>query len=68
MLPARLANLALLALSASCLTPALAQDASAPAGSSSESAGEPVALAVDVHGTRDPDLLPYRTMLKGLDA
>lgn len=68
MLPARLANLALLALFASCLPPALAQDAGAPDGSSSESAGEPVALAVDVHGTRDPDLLPYRTMLKGLDA
>ena len=58
---ARLALPALLVLSACCLPPAMAQDASAP-----DDAG--VAQVVDVHSMRDPDLLPYRTMLKGLDA
>ena len=55
------ARLALLALLASCLPPAMAQDASAPDDAT-------LAQVVDVHSTRDPELLPYRTMLKGLDA
>ncbi|OYO26398.1 hypothetical protein [Janthinobacterium sp. PC23-8] len=54
-------RLPLLALLAACLIPAHAQDASEP---QDHRAGQ----VVNVHGTRDPDLLPYRTMLKGLDA
>ena len=64
--PMPLARLSLLALfvscmSFSCISCAQAQDATAP----EDSPGEQI---VDVHGTRDPDLQPYRTMLKGLDA
>ena len=60
---ARLPLLALFVscMSFSCILCAQAQDASAP----EDSPGEQI---VDVHGTRDPDLQPYRTMLKGLDA
>lgn len=56
-----LARLPLLALLVSCLSCAQAQDAGTPGDS-------PAEQIVDVRGTRDPDLQPYRTMLKGLDA
>lgn len=55
----------LFATLAACLLPALAQEQAAPeAGAAS---GE-MQQIVDVQSARDPDLRPYRTMLKGLDA
>ncbi|OBV39212.1 hypothetical protein [Janthinobacterium psychrotolerans] len=59
--PARLFPPALLCLLTACLIPAHAQDAGTPEDSAA-------AQVIDVRGTRDPDLQPYRTMLKGLDA
>ncbi|MGK5025287.1 hypothetical protein [Janthinobacterium sp. RB2R34] len=55
------ARLPLLVLFAACLLPAHAQDASTPQDSSA-------AQVIDVRAMRDPDLQPYRTMVKGLDA
>ena len=48
-----------------CLLPALAQEPTAAPG---EPVNPEMQQVVDVQGTRDPDLRPYRTMLKGLDA
>ncbi|MBG6220228.1 MULTISPECIES: hypothetical protein [unclassified Janthinobacterium] len=60
-----LSHFPVLAALCACLLPAMAQEqAAAPA----DTAGEEVQQLVEVQGTRDPDLRPYRTMLKGLDA
>ncbi|WP_409026994.1 hypothetical protein OX462_21190 [Janthinobacterium sp. SUN098] len=48
-----------------CLLPAMAQEQAAAPG---DAANQEIQQIVDVQGTRDPDLRPYRTMLKGLDA
>ena len=55
----------LLASLCTCLLPAMAQELAAAPGDTARQEMQPV---VDVQGTRDPDLRPYRTMLKGLDA
>lgn len=55
----------LLAPLCACLLPALAQEQTAAPG---DTASQEMQQVVDVQGTRDPDLRPYRTMLKGLDA
>lgn len=56
---------ALLAVLCAGLPPALAQEQPpAPADPSSQEMQQ----TVDVQSTRDPDLRPYRTMLKGVDA
>ncbi|MGK5044726.1 hypothetical protein ACQ4WP_02355 [Janthinobacterium sp. GB4P2] len=55
----------LLAPLCACLLPAMAQEQAAAPGDTATQAMQQV---VDVQGTRDPDLRPYRTMLKGLDA
>jgi hypothetical protein len=48
-----------------CLLPAMAQELAAAPG---DTASQEMQQLVNVQGTRDPDLRPYRTMLKGLDA
>lgn len=48
-----------------CLLPALAQDQPTTPG---EAVNLEMQQIVDVQSTRDPDLRPYRTMLRGLDA
>ncbi|MGK5006229.1 hypothetical protein [Janthinobacterium sp. LB2P70] len=48
-----------------CLLPAMAQEQAAAPG---DAVHQEMQQIVDVQGTRDPDLRPYRTMLKGLDA
>ncbi|WP_219117481.1 hypothetical protein [Janthinobacterium sp. UMAB-56] len=53
------------ALLCACLSPAMAQEQPAVPG---DAASVEMQQIVDVQGTRDPDLRPYRTMLKGLDA
>ena len=55
----------LLAPLCACLLPALAQEQTAAPG---DTASQDIQQVVDVQSTRDPDLRPYRTMLKGLDA
>ena len=55
----------LLASLCTCLLPAMAQELAAAPGDTARQEMQPV---VDVQGTRHPDLRPYRTMLKGLDA
>ncbi len=55
----------LLASLCACLLPAMAQEQAAAPG---DTASQEMQQVVDVQGTRDPDLRPYRTMLKGLDA
>ncbi|MGK5008563.1 hypothetical protein [Janthinobacterium sp. MDB2-8] len=55
----------LLAPLCACLLPAMAQEQAVPPG---DTASQAMQQVVDVQGTRDPDLRPYRTMLKGLDA
>lgn len=60
-----LPRLCLLAALSTCLLPAMAQDQAAAPG---DAANQDMQQIVDVQGTRDPDLRPYRTMLKGLDA
>lgn len=55
----------LLAPLCACLLPAMAQEQTAAPG---DTASQEMQQVVDVQGTRDPDLRPYRTMLKGLDA
>ena len=60
-----LPRLCLLAALSTCLLPAMAQDQAAAPG---DAAIQDMQQIVDVQGTRDPDLRPYRTMLKGLDA
>lgn len=55
----------LLAPLCACLLPALAQEQTAAPG---DTASQDMQQVVDVQSTRDPDLRPYRTMLKGLDA
>ena len=50
---------------AACLLPAMAQEQPAAPG---DAAPQEMQQIVDVQGTRDPDLRPYRTMVKGLDA
>lgn len=55
----------LLAPLGACLLPALAQEPTAAPG---DPVNQEMQQVVDVQGTRDPDLRPYRTMLKGLDA
>src|SRR5450830_1972177 len=55
----------LLAPLCACLLPAMAQEKTAAPG---DTASQEMQQVVDVQGTRDPDLRPYRTMLKGLDA
>ena len=55
----------LLAPLCACLLPALAQEPTAVPG---DTASQEIQQVVDVQSTRDPDLRPYRTMLKGLDA
>nr|WP_314631713.1 hypothetical protein [uncultured Janthinobacterium sp.] len=58
-------RIALFATLCACLPPALAQDQPpAPA----DAANGELQQIVDVQSTRDPDLRPYRTMLKGVDA
>ncbi|MDN2679664.1 hypothetical protein [Janthinobacterium sp. SUN033] len=47
------------------LLPAMAQEQAAAPG---DAASQEMQQIVDVQSTRDPDLRPYRTMLKGLDA
>lgn len=54
----------LVSLSAGLL-PAMAQEQAAAPG---DPVNQEMQQVVDVQGTRDPDLRPYRTMLKGLDA
>lgn len=55
----------LLASLCTCLLPATAQELAAAPG---DTASQEMQQLVNVQGTRDPDLRPYRTMLKGLDA
>lgn len=55
----------LLASLYACQLPAMAQE---PAAAPGDPAKQDMQQVVDVQGTRDPDLRPYRTMLKGLDA
>ena len=55
----------LLASLYACLLPAMAQEPTAAPG---DPVNQEMQQVVDVQGTRDPDLRPYRTMLKGLDA
>lgn len=55
----------LLASLYACQLPAMAQEQAAAPG---DAAKQEMQQIVDVQGTRDPDLRPYRTMLKGLDA
>ncbi|MCX7293856.1 hypothetical protein [Janthinobacterium sp.] len=55
----------LLAALCTCLLPAMAQEQSAAPG---DPASQEMQQIVDVQSTRDPDLRPYRTMLRGLDA
>ena len=55
----------LLAPLCACLLPAMAQEPTAAPG---DPVNQEMQRVVDVQGTRDPDLRPYRTMLKGLDA
>ncbi|MGK5061649.1 hypothetical protein [Janthinobacterium sp. LB3P112] len=55
----------LLAAFYACLLPAMAQEQAAAPG---DPVNQEMQQIVDVQSTRDPDLRPYRTMLKGLDA
>ncbi|WP_071324899.1 hypothetical protein [Janthinobacterium sp. 1_2014MBL_MicDiv] len=55
----------LFATLAACLLPAMAQEQPVPPG---DAVNREMQQIVDVQSTRDPDLRPYRTMLRGLDA
>jgi len=58
-------RLSFLAAMAACLLPAIAQE---PVLAGDGTARQEMQQIVDVQSARDPDLRPYRTMLRGLDA
>lgn len=61
----RLARLSLLPILATCLMPAVAQE---QATGGDGTVRQEMQQIIDVQSARDPDLRPYRTMLRGLDA
>ena len=63
-----LCRTSLFAALAACLLPALAQEQPAAPAAPGDTAQQEMQQIVDVQSTRDPDLRPYRTMLKGVDA
>ncbi|MBB5610799.1 MULTISPECIES: hypothetical protein [unclassified Janthinobacterium] len=60
-----ISRLSFLAAMAACLLPAMAQE---PVIAGDGTARQEMQQIVDVQSARDPDLRPYRTMLRGLDA